>query len=194
MMCAAPPYSASPSSAAGPPRRVNRCGRCASPRARGQTIVEFGLVVLLFVLLISGMFDFGLSLNARLSISSLSRILARAAAEGATDGELTALANGQGHIIGVSTDTFGGYCCGSGDAIVVKKTYCSQIDVTGCTAPSGTARPGDRIVVNVTANGLEVFTPLARPVFGCSGSQPHCWTPISAQTTMRVEPTPTPGP
>lgn len=157
-------------------------------------MVEFGLVVMLFVLLISGIIDFGVLLNARLSLSSMSRVIARAAAANAANTELDALANGQDHIIGVTTDTFSGYCCtfnisgnvtDAGRAIEVIITYYDQ--ASGAVIPAAQRQPGDRVMIQVTGQGMEVLTPFVRPAFGCNGSQRHCFVPLSAQTTMRVE-------
>jgi Flp pilus assembly protein TadG len=166
------------------------CRRGLLPaRQRGQSIVEFGMVVMLFVLLISGIFDFGMLLNARLSISSLSRVLARAAAEDATPTEIETLANQQDHIIGVTTDTFAGYCCHDGDAIVVTITYYSQSCNQNCQPIVANNRlPGDRVMVDVNVKGADVSTPLMRPIFGCvDGTKKHCFVSLNGQTTMRVE-------
>ncbi len=48
-------------------------------RQPGQAIVEFGIVSILFILLLFGMVDFGLLLNGWLTISSNSREAARVA-------------------------------------------------------------------------------------------------------------------
>ena len=51
-------------------------------RRRGQAIVEFGLISLLFVGLLFAVVDFGLLLNTWLAVSSGSRELARSAQVG----------------------------------------------------------------------------------------------------------------
>ncbi|MBV9174492.1 MAG: pilus assembly protein [Chloroflexi bacterium] len=174
-------------SAAASPRRGWRGRR--SSRQPSQALVEFGLVAVLFVFLVSGIFDFGMLLNARIAVSSMSRVLARAAAAGDTGPELDALANQQDPIPGVTTGPFSGYCCTKSDAIWVDTTYMDP--KTGQTV-SYPPLEGDLVTVQVIAQGAQVLTPVIRPMFGCTnGSQPVCLVNgISAQTTMRVEPIP----
>lgn len=170
---------------------------------RGQAVVEFGLIVILFALLISGMFDFGLLLNLRIGVSSLSRELARSASVGASFSELENEAN-LSPLLGVSTDPaiFSAYCCGPNDAVSLVVTY-THCDPGGCVSfscpPSSSCDPpplalpspygpGDRVEVEVTANGADVLTPLARAAFVCTNGAPkHCFQPLNAQTTMRFE-------
>ena len=59
-----------------------RRSRAAHTRAGGQSIVEFGLVALLFALLLMGIVDFAILLNGWLGVSSNSRDIARQAAVG----------------------------------------------------------------------------------------------------------------
>jgi Flp pilus assembly protein TadG len=170
-----------------------------STRQRGQALVEFGLVVVLFVFLVSGMFDLGLLLNARLAVSSMSRVLARAAAAGDSPSELQALARQQDGIPGVTTGPFNGYCCTvniNNGRTVLSPHYAIVVNVTYTNAltqqPRDPPIEGDWVTVTVNAEGAQVLTPLMRPIFGCTGSQTYCpVTGISAQTTMRVEPIPT---
>jgi hypothetical protein len=59
---------------------------CSGPmhhRARGQTVLEFGLVAMLFIVLLFGIFDFGFMLNDWISITSGASLGARQAAVGA---------------------------------------------------------------------------------------------------------------
>jgi Flp pilus assembly protein TadG len=49
-------------------------------RSRGQSLVEFALVVPIFLLILSGIFDFGMALYSRISIINAAREGARAAA------------------------------------------------------------------------------------------------------------------
>lgn len=48
-----------------------------SDRRRGQALVEFALVVPLFLLLLAGMIDFGLGLNASITVTNAAREGAR---------------------------------------------------------------------------------------------------------------------
>jgi Flp pilus assembly protein TadG len=169
-------------------------------RQPAQALVEFGLVVMLFVLLLSGVFDFGMLLNTRLGVSAMSRELARAAASGATTDQLNALASQQDHIVGITTAPFGGnYFSLNGTppraGVAATETFWTS---TGAQAASAQAAgSGGSVRVEVVAQGAEVITPLIRPLFGCAnGGQQHCLVPISAGTTMRLEPNAvaTPGP
>src|SRR5438477_9187964 len=56
--------------------------RARRTRGRGQAIVEFGLVALLFALLLMGIVDFAVLLNGWLGVSSSARDIARQAAVG----------------------------------------------------------------------------------------------------------------
>ena len=52
-------------------------------RARGQAVIEFGLIVMLFFLLLFGLFDMGMLFNDWISITSAASVGARQAAVGA---------------------------------------------------------------------------------------------------------------
>ena len=156
-------------------------------RRKGQALVEFGIVIMLFVLLVSGVFDFGMLINTRLGVSALSGTLARAAASGATAGQLQTLASqSSNQIAGVTTAPFGQYfaIAPGNAAVVMTQTLYDQ----NMNQISGPPAVGDYIGVTVTANGAQVITPLIRPFFGCSGGQPYCLVPVSSTTIMRLEP------
>jgi Flp pilus assembly protein TadG len=166
-------------------------------RGRAQALVEFGLIVMLFVLLLSGVFDFGMLINTRLGVSSLSGVLARAAASGATQQQIDTLAMQQS-IAGVTTAPYGGQYWLSGTfptrpdqlgaAVAMTETF---LDSSGTpVSPQTSTNPQAWAVrVEVVANGAEVITPFIRPIFGCNGAQQQCLvTGISATTTMRMEP------
>jgi TadE-like protein len=162
-------------------------------RHRAQSVVEFGLVMLVLFLLFSVMYDFGMLLNVRESVSALSRDLARQASVGATRTELLDAAR-RAPLIGVNSDGFAGYCCDPGDAVVVNIAYYSGGCTANCQPITSGIKAGDRVVVQVAVAGAEAVTPLARPIVGCTdGTVKHCYVPQSAQTTMRLEGTPPPG-
>src|SRR5260370_34154181 len=102
-------------------------------RQGGQAIVEFGLIALLFTLLMFAVVDFGLLLNDWLTVASDSQQLARDAAVGAYWNDLEA--KGKSFPIpGVTADAvFGGsYCCTPTSALVLTVTYYDQ-----CTPRAG---------------------------------------------------------
>jgi hypothetical protein len=105
-------------------------------RRRGQSIVEFGIIAILFTLIMFAIADFGLLLNDWLSVSSGARQLARDASVGMYSCQ-------QGHclggvtpdlwneasrltIAGVAQDSFSSYCCGAGSAVQLDITYYNQ--------------------------------------------------------------------
>jgi Flp pilus assembly protein TadG len=65
------------------PRRILRIGlprrTRGSDHSRGQAMVEFGLVLPIFVLLLVGMMDFGVALYSRMTVINAAREGARAA-------------------------------------------------------------------------------------------------------------------
>ncbi|KUO96714.1 TadE/TadG family type IV pilus assembly protein [Ferroacidibacillus organovorans] len=58
---------------------------------KGQALVEFALVIPLFLLLLFGIFDFGRIMWSELTISAASRDAARYASLGATDAQIDAV-------------------------------------------------------------------------------------------------------
>jgi hypothetical protein len=104
-------------------------------RQRGQSVVEFGIIAITFTLIMFAIADFGLLLNDWLSVSSGARLLARDAAVGMFQADLTQEATTL-KIPGVSADPhFGGsYCCNSSSALVLKVVYYDQCTpgVSGC--------------------------------------------------------------
>jgi TadE-like protein len=97
-------------------------------RQRGQSVVEFGIVAILFTLLMFAVVDFGLLLNSWVAISSGTRQVARAATVGFLATDLTTMVNGL-NLPGVSRASyppFTKYCCGEGgsnDEIVLTVQY-----------------------------------------------------------------------
>ena len=120
-------------------------------RHRGQSVVEFGIIAILFTLIMFAVCDFGLLLNDWLSVSSGARLLARDAAVGMTQVDLATEATKLA-VPGVSADAFvGGYCCGPTAALRVNVTFynhCTPL-VPGC-APVDVTKLDNRY----TSNGL----------------------------------------
>jgi len=106
-------------------------------RRGGQAIVEFGLVALIFVLILFGIVDFGLLLNDWVSVSSGARELGRSATVGVHEDELVSQAQGLS-IPGVAADNppfTGGYCCTGNTALQLTVQY---FDGTGhCVGGAG---------------------------------------------------------
>jgi hypothetical protein len=105
-------------------------------RQRSQSVVEFGIIAILFTLLLFAIADFGLLLNDWLSVSSGARQLARDAAVGVFPPDLVLEAKGL-KIAGVdSTDpsalqlnvTFYGQCLPGPSAPGCSKVSTAQLD------------------------------------------------------------------
>ena len=147
-------------------RRRLRRGRATS---RGQSLVEFALVFPLFILLVAGMIDFGMGLYSYMTINNATRDAARLGATmctanpcaGAVKARVTAAVGG----LGIDTP------------VVTCKASVSAVPPhpnPNCT--SGTALPGDDVVVTVTYH-YRMIWPLA---FGNMIT-------MTAQTTMLAE-------
>jgi len=63
---------------------------------RGQSMVEFVLVLPVFLILLLGMIEFGLIFNAYITINNAAREGARVGSVGGTDGEIEAMVNDVG--------------------------------------------------------------------------------------------------
>jgi hypothetical protein len=137
-------------------------------RRRGQSIVEFGIIAILFTLIMFAIADFGLLLNDWLSVSSGARQLARDAAVGmyschpgnCLGGTTPDLWNeaSQLKIAGVSQDSFASYCCNvgaPGSAIQLNVTYYNQCTpgVSGCS-PVNTSDP-TQLDRRYSSNGVQ---------------------------------------
>jgi Flp pilus assembly protein TadG len=134
----------------------NRLGR------RGQALVEFAIIVPIFLLIAFGTIDFGMALNASLTISNASREGARVGVTTPTTAAITARVQ----------DVAGRFNDGSLTVSVSCKT------AAGAACPGGMAgaTSGTTIVVTV-GYGYPLITPIA---FGRV-------IQLSSTTQMRVE-------
>lgn len=143
-------------------------GPAARPRsrigARGQSLVEFALVIPLFLLLVAGMVDFGLGLNASITISNAAREGGRV---GTTTPDATKITTRVDNVV-------------SGlPAPVTVMTTCTKPSGTPCTldgsATTG-AIAGDTVIVTV-----EMDYPMVWPL--AFGTRVH----LSSTNRQRVE-------
>lgn len=116
---------------------LNRTNRDRS--GPGQALVEFALVLPLFLLLLAGIIDFGLGLNASISVSNAAREGARLGAVDAISADIVARVNSMmgpypgppTSVTATCTHAGGGACTldnsatkpGSGDSVVVTVSY-----------------------------------------------------------------------
>ena len=160
-------------------------------------MVEFGLLALLFTLLLFAIVDFGLLLNGWVTVSSAAREGARRAAVGISTSSIVHDTQQFAPVPGLAPSEVKitvAYCDGP-----TCDYFCSygagQQPIGGgagdrCLAPTQTAtsyKPNSTVKVTVTADKFQVVTPLVRPFFGCAGSQPNCFVPLSSFTSMRYE-------
>lgn len=145
--------------------RSSSSDRCRpGGRSRGQSLVEFTLVIPLFLLLVSGMVDFGLGLYSNMTVINAAREGARLGVTSpgdtvAVEDRVRAMAGGL-----VAADLAVNTTC-------ERKTGSAW---SACTSPSWQA--GDAVVVTVNYV-YRVVWPLA------SGSQ----IPLSSSVRMRIE-------
>jgi Flp pilus assembly protein TadG len=125
------------------PRRSNR----RSDRRRGQALVEFALVVPLFLLLVAGMIDFGMGLASSISVTNAAR-------EGARLGIITpnsAAIETRARSIATGLDQ---------TKITVTSSCSRPAGSTPSTCTFATAQSGDSVVVRVDY-GYKMIWPLA---------------------------------
>lgn len=168
-------------------------------------MVEFGLIAILFTLLMFALVDFGLLLNTWLSASAATRQLARAASVEANFSDLSTLAISLSMPSVSTTSDYPQKCCAAGNAITVRVQYftpssclpptCDPI-LDGlvdsryggtCASCGYTPHPGDNVRVTMTVNAAQVITPLVRPFFNCNNGSRPCYVKIDNSLTMRVE-------
>ncbi|WP_280770405.1 TadE/TadG family type IV pilus assembly protein [Salipaludibacillus daqingensis] len=69
---------------------------------KGQSLVEFALVIPLLIVLLFGIVDFGRVFHTYLTLDHVGREAARAASVGATDGEIISIAESNGSSINLT--------------------------------------------------------------------------------------------
>jgi Flp pilus assembly protein TadG len=134
--------------------RVRPSGR-GSRRRRGQALVEFALVFPIFMLVLSGIMDFGFMLYSRMSVINASREGAHAAIIVANYSTIDTVAKGAA----VAAAAQGGVSIGAGNVSV--SCLQTSVSVTSTTNIScAAAAPGDSVVVTVNY-GYHSFFPLS---------------------------------
>jgi len=139
-----------------------RAGRSAAARWRldprdsyasrgrsGQALAEFALVIPLFLLLVSGIIDFGLGLNASITVTNAAREAARLGVVKPYSDQITARASAMAVGLNPANLTVSATCVRSGGSCTLG---------TGATA--GTAASGDTVSVTVSY-GYKMIWPLA---------------------------------
>ena len=120
-------------------------------RSRGQALVEFALVIPVFLLVLCGILDFGLMLYSRMGVINASREGARASVTASDPTTIPSVANGaaKNAATGISA------------ASITVSTACVAIKTSGsCNFSTKTAsQPGDAVSVTVSYS-YHTFFPL----------------------------------
>lgn len=147
-------------------RRMPRGGR-------GQSLVEFAMVMPLLVILIFGIIDFGMGLRSYISLSNATREGARFAAVGNEAGAYPADCGG-------SAPTVVGRVCTTMEGLSL-----DNLDSVSVAYPDG-ASPGNSVVVSADYT-YQYITPLGDLLdFFSAGSFPDV-IDLSTSTDMRLE-------
>ena len=149
------------------PRRLVRGGR-------GQSLVEFALVLPVLLIMIFGIIDFGMGLRSYISLTNATREGARFAAVGNPAGSYPADCDG------VSSDDVVGRVC-----VAMEGLQLADLNSVSVTYPNGTS-PGNSVVVAADYT-YNYITPLGDIVdFFSGGSFPDTLT-LSTSADMRLE-------
>jgi Flp pilus assembly protein TadG len=117
------------------PRLTRNTSRSRRPRSRGQSLVEFALVLPVFLMILSGIMDMGFLLYSRMTVINAAREGARVA---------TIMTEESGAAIG---NAITGQVNGAANGLTV--TTCAHLVGSGCGALGG-ADAGDSFKVTVT--------------------------------------------
>jgi Flp pilus assembly protein TadG len=124
-------------------RRLRRLGSSRSP---GQAIVEFALVVPVFLMIFFGTVDFGMAFNASLTISNAAREGARTGVTSPTTAAVTARVK---NVVGSMNDSK-----------LTISVSCLTPSNAACAGGMAGASTGDTLVVTVGYN-YSLITPIA---------------------------------
>jgi Flp pilus assembly protein TadG len=143
-------------------------------RQRGQAIVEFGLVALLFFTILFGIIDFGFLLNDWISVSTAAATGARFGALGNSPNTIYTQANSSTFLPGISLSNV------TVTGTINAATWFSCTSASNCSTVKPTANAGDNVNVQVTAD----YTPLT-PLGSTICSNTTC--SLTSATNVRYE-------
>jgi len=143
---------------------MSRVGRGPRPRPRGQSLVEFALVLPLFLVLIMGVVDLGLGVFAYNSITNAAREGARLAIVNQDAASVTARAESQARVARTPTVTVN-YYRAAADGTPDTSTTCpigaATYIAVGCLAVvtfQGDYQPITPLIGNIVFGGGVTFT------------------------------------
>ena len=141
---------------------------------RGQSLVEFALVLPLLMILVFGIIDFGMGLRSYISLTNATREGARFAAIGGSAGVYP------GNCDGVTNTTVVGRVC-----VAIEGLDRADLTSVGVSYPNG-QNPGESVVVSADYT-YNYITPMGDIVdFFSGGSFPDALS-LSTSTDMRLE-------
>jgi len=142
--------------------------------ARGQSLVEFALVIPILLILVFGIIDFGMGLRSYISLTNATREGARFAAVGNPAGAYPGDCNGS-----TSTSVIGRVC------VAIEGLDLADLNTVSVAYPSGQS-PGNSVVVaaDYTYNFITPLGDIAN--FFTGGAMPETLT-LSTSTDMRLE-------
>jgi Flp pilus assembly protein TadG len=147
-------------------------------RDGGQSLVEFALLIPIFLIMVFGIIDFGLGLRAYISVTQSTREGARFASIGNPAG--TFGSGGTGQCDGATTTTVVGRVCRTMNGLDL-----TDVESVSVTYPNGNT-PGESVRVSASYR-YEYITPVRRLVqFFSAGTLPSSLT-VSSTTDMRLE-------
>lgn len=145
---------------------------------RGQSLVEFCLMMPMFLILVFGIIDFGMGLRAYITVAQATREGARYASIGSAAGTFTS--GGSGECNGSTTTTVVGRVCGTMNGLSL--AHLTNVSVT---YPNGNA-PGQPVHVSASYSYYYI-TPLSRLVSFFSAGSLGTSIPVNSSTDMRLE-------
>ncbi len=150
-----------------PPTRLARSGR-------GQSLVEFALVLPILLIMIFGIIDFGMGLRSYISLTNATREGARFAAVGNPAGTYPTDCDG------VSSDDVVGRVC-----VAIEGLKLADLNSVSVDYPNGTS-PGNSVIVAADYT-YNYITPLGDMIdFFSGGSFPNSLS-LTTSTDMRLE-------
>jgi Flp pilus assembly protein TadG len=142
--------------------------------SKGQSLVEFAMVLPLLVILIFGIIDFGMGLRSYISLTNATREGARFAAVGNVAGAYPANCDGT-----TNTTVIGRVC------VAINGLDLAAVDDVSVTYPDGQA-PGNSVIVAAQYT-YTFITPLGAIVSRISGGSFDDSLTLSTSTDMRLE-------
>ena len=157
-----------------PPTRISRPIARIVRGGRGQSLVEFALILPVLVILVLGIIDFGMGLRSYISLTNATREGARFAAVGNPAGAYPIDCNGT-----TNTSVIGRVC------VALEGLDLNDLQNVAASFPNGQS-PGESVVVSANFH-YQFITPLPDFVdFFSAGSLPE-YINMDASTDMRLE-------